>query len=44
MSNEVQTDRKRRVRKERIKRWLVSIFFLLMIASMLLADLLALFL
>ena len=44
MRNEAPTERKRRARKERIKRWLVAIIFLLMIASMLLADLLALFL
>jgi hypothetical protein len=44
MRKEAQTERKRSARKERIKRWVVAIIFLLMIASMLLADLLALFL
>jgi hypothetical protein len=44
MTKEAQTERKRSARKARLKRWLVAIIFLLMIASMLLADLLALFL
>ena len=44
MEKEAPAERKRRSRKERIKRWLVAIIFLLMIAAMLLADLLALFL